>query len=155
MNSYEEKLKQYICENNIKAEHLTFTQSCHSVFDAAKAVGAEPTDFVKNICMIDTENNLIVGIVKGEDKVDRVKVANLLSVDKLKMATPDQILRKTGYPCGGTPSFSYPATFLIDPQVMEKKAVYSGGGSAQSVVKISPVELQKANFGKIVGIRII
>ena len=31
MNPYEEKIKKYIKDNNIKAEHLSFETSCHSV----------------------------------------------------------------------------------------------------------------------------
>lgn len=34
------------------------------------------------------------------------------------LATPGEILEKTGYPCGGTPSFGYQAMFLVDPKVM-------------------------------------
>lgn len=153
MNNYEEKIKQYIKDNNIKAEHLVFQQSCHSVADAAKAVNANPEDFVKNICIIDSKNNLIVAIVKGENKVDLNKISKLLNIERPRMATPDEILEKTKYPCGGTPSFGYHATFLIDEQVMEKEFVYSGGGSENSLIKVSTKELQKANNGKILKIR--
>ena len=99
------------------------------------------------------EGNLIVAIVKGEDKVSVVNVADVLHIDKPKIATPEEILEKTGYICGGTPSFGYPATFLIDSKVMEKEIVYSGGGSEQSLLKIETKELQKANNGMIVQIR--
>jgi prolyl-tRNA editing enzyme YbaK/EbsC (Cys-tRNA(Pro) deacylase) len=153
MTNYEEKLKQYIKDNNIKAEHLSFNQSCHSVLDACKVVNAVPEDFVKNICMFDKDNNLIVAIVKGEDKVDLTKIAGILNIPKPRIATVDEILEKTGYPCGGTPSFGYKAIFLIDSKVMEKEFVYSGGGSEKSLLKISTIELQKANNGQIVKIR--
>ncbi len=36
---------------------------------------------------------------------------------------------------------------------MDKEVVYSGGGSQNSLIKISPVELQKANQGQIIRIR--
>jgi len=153
MNQYEEKLKKFIQDNNIQAEHLSFEQSCHSVDDAAKAVNAKPEDFVKNICMVDSEGNLIVAIVKGEDRASTSRVGNALSIERPRIAKPDEILEKTGYPCGGTPSFSYQAKFLIDSRVMEKNVVYSGGGSENSLVKISTKELQKTNEGKIVRIR--
>ena len=47
----------------------------------------------------------------------------------------------------------YEAIFLIDPKVMEKETVYTGGGSENSLVLISPPELQRANQGRIVRIR--
>ncbi len=146
---YEEKLKKFIKDNGIKAEHLSFKQSCHSVADAAIAVKANPEDFVKNICMIDKENNLIVAIVNGEDRASTTKVGKVLGIERPNIASPNQILEKTGYPCGGTPSFAYHATFIIDSKVMEKEHIYSGGGSQNSLVRISTRELQRVNNGAI------
>lgn len=153
MDKYEEKFKLYLADNNIKAEHFSFKQSCHSVEDAAKAAKANVDDFVKNICMVDSQDNLIVAIVKGEDRASTTKVAEALHIDRPRLATSDEILQKTGYPVGGTPSFGYNALFLIDPKVTNKETVYSGGGSENSLVKINPQELMKANKGKITRVR--
>lgn len=153
MNQYEEKIKNYLKDNKIIAEHLVFKQSCHSVAEAALAVNASSDEFVKNICMFDSQDNLIVAIVKGEDKVSLDKISKLNSSEKLKMAKPQEILEKTGYPCGGTPSFGYKAKFMIDTKVMEKEFVYSGGGSENSLIKISTKELKKANNGVVEDIK--
>ena len=150
--NYETKLKAYMHEHDVKAEHLTFQQSCHSVAEAAEAVHARPEDFVKSICLI-ADGNLVVAIVKGEDKVSTSEVGKIVNAQKIRTALPDEMLEKTGYPCGGTPAFGYAAIFLIDPRVMEKEVVYSGGGSETSLVKASPNEIQRANQGKIVRIR--
>ncbi len=45
MNPYEEKIKKYIKDNNIKTEHLSFKTSCHSVEEAARTVNASAEDF--------------------------------------------------------------------------------------------------------------
>jgi prolyl-tRNA editing enzyme YbaK/EbsC (Cys-tRNA(Pro) deacylase) len=153
MSGHEANLKKLIQEKGIKAEHLCFEQSCHSVEDAAKAANVDSTDFVKNICMIDSSGKLIVAIVKGEDRASTSRVAKALGIERPRLATPDEILEKTGFPCGGTPSFGYNAIFLMDPKVMEKEIVYSGGGSEKSLIKISPVEMQKANNAQIVRAR--
>lgn len=152
-NEYDQKLKQFMISEKIEAKHLSFQQSCHSVAEAAVAVGCTPEDFVKNICMIDDQNNLIVAIVKGEDRASTSRVAQHLNIERPRTAMPQEILEKTGYPCGGTPSFGYTAKFLIDPRVMEKPYVYSGGGSEQSLIGITPEELLKANGGELVKIR--
>lgn len=153
MNNFEEKLKKYMQDNNINGEHITFRQSCHSVEDAAKAANANTDDFVKNICMIDNEGNLIVAIVKGEDRASTKRVAKALEIERPRPATPEEMLQKFGYPAGGTPSFGYDAIFLIDEKVMNKETVYTGGGSEQSLVKINPKEIQKTNKGKICRVR--
>ncbi len=153
MDHYEEKLKKILQDNNIEGEHLSFNQSCHSVEEAAQATNAKTDDFVKNICMLDSDDNLIVAIVKGEDRASTTQVGKALHIERPRTATPDEILERTGYPCGGTPSFGYNAKFLIDPKVMEKEFVYSGGGSENSLIKISTKELQKANNGEIIRVR--
>ena len=153
MNQYEEKLKKFLHENNIQGEHLIFNQSCHTVEEAAKAVNANPDDCVKNICLIDSKGQLIVAIVKGEDRVSTKRVGKILNIERPRIATPEEILEKTGYPCGGTPSFGYHAIFLIDPKVMEKDIVYTSGGSENSLLKINTKDLQKSNNAQIVRIR--
>lgn len=153
MKEFEEKLKKYINENKIDAKQLIFEDSCHTVEEAAVAVGAKPEDLVKNICLISNENETIIAIVKGENRVSTSKVKKVIGSESVKIATPNEIIDRTGYLCGGVPSFGFEATFIIDPKVMEKEIIYSGGGSPNSLLKISSVELQRANKGKIQRIR--
>jgi prolyl-tRNA editing enzyme YbaK/EbsC (Cys-tRNA(Pro) deacylase) len=153
MNVFDEKLIAYMAENHIQAEHLIFKESCHSVEEAAIAANATPHDFVKNICMLDDQDHLIVAIVKGEDKTDLSKIKTILGVKKLRTATADEILKHSGYICGGVPSFGYKATFFIDTKVMDNAIVYTGGGSQNSLVRISPHDLLNANGGQVTDIR--
>jgi len=153
MDPYEEKLKAFIHENQLQAEHLSFNQSCHSVTEAALAVHASAEDFVKNICLIAASGDLVVAIVKGEDRASPKRISDALGIPPPRLAKPEEILTLTGYPCGGTPSFGYPATVLIDPRVLEKEFVYSGGGSENALVKISTRELLRSSRGRIIQIR--
>lgn len=153
MDISEQRLQAYLQEQDIQAEHLSFDQPCHSVAEAALAVNASPEELVKNICLLDGDDQLITAIVKGEDRVSVSRIAKTLQRDGLRLATPEEILAKTGYPCGGTPSFGYQAMFLIDPRVMEREIVYTGGGSETSLVRISTGELVRANQGTILRIR--
>lgn len=140
--------------HGITGELLWFDQSCHSVAEAAEAVGAAESDFVKNICMILPDGRLAVATVKGEDRASTSNVAKALGLqERPRTATPDGILQRTGYPCGGTPSFGYAAGFLVDERVMEKKSVYSGGGSIQALVNIASKDLLLANQGRVARIR--
>lgn len=153
MKHFEEKLSNYIIENNIQAEHLIFNESCHSVPEAANAAKASIEDFVKNICLITPNEELVVAIVKGEDKVSLSRVSKILNLESVRIANENEILNKTGYICGGVPSFGYKATFLLDLKVMEREIIYSGGGSTQALTKMNPILLQKANKAQIARIR--
>lgn len=152
MNDYEKKLRKYLDDNRIRAQHLIFNESCHSVAEAAKAANADAQDFVKNICLIDRKDRLIVAIVKGTDRVSTSKVGRVLEVDTPRIAKPEEIESRTGYVCGGVPSFGFEGIFLIDEAAMEKEYVFTGGGSTRSLVKITTEELQKANNATVVKI---
>jgi Cys-tRNA(Pro)/Cys-tRNA(Cys) deacylase len=153
MREYVEKLKRIIEERGIKAEHLSFETSCHSVAEAAETVGAEPEDFIKSICMVGEGGEVIVAIVKGEDRASTSRVAKALGVGRLRVAAPDEVLGLTGFPVGGTPGFGFEATYLVDPKVLEKDVVYLGGGSDCALVRMTPRELVWANGGRVVRVR--
>ena len=153
MSEYEEKLSTYIKEHKIQAKLLRFNQSTHSVAEAAAAVGADAGDFVKSICMIGPSDELIVAIVKGEHRASTTRVSRALGIERPRIAEPDEMLQKSGYPAGGTPAFGYEAVFLMDPKVLEKEIVYSGGGSEQALTLMSPKEMKRVNGGLIARVR--
>lgn len=153
MSEFEQKLRKYIIDNDIDAEVLSFNQSTHSVSEAAEAVGANPEDFIKSICMIGPNNELIVAIVKGEHRASLSRVAKALGIERPRIAKPEEMLEKSGYPVGGTPAFGYEALFLMDPKVFEKLKVYSGGGSEQALTYMSPVEIQRVNGAAVARVR--
>lgn len=61
------RLLAFIQAHTIQAEHLVFSQSTHSVAEAAAAVNATPEDFVKSICFVSKAGEVVVAIVKGEE----------------------------------------------------------------------------------------
>src|SRR5260370_8200375 len=138
MDPYEEKLRSFIREHVIQAEHLSFDQSCHSVAEAARVVNASLDDIVKSICLVDAGGNAIVVILKGKDRVSTSHVAEALSINPPRLATPKEILEKTGYPVGGTPSFGYQATFLIDPKVINKQMIFTCLGTKPPLPTAAP-----------------
>lgn len=153
MSPYDLKIKEYLNETKINAEHLILNESCHSVEEAVKAVNAYKEEFVKNICMMDQNGNLIVAIVKGEDRASTSRVSKALNIARPRLATENEVLEGTGYPAGGVPSFGYRAEFLIDPRVTELTYVFTGGCSPNSLVKITVEDLLKVNKGIVVRIR--
>ena len=102
--------------------------------------------------MLTDDGKLVVAIVKGEDNASSKKVGKALNIERPRPATPEEILALSGFPCGGTPSFGFSAIFLIDPKVMEQKILYTGGGCANSIVRVSPKEMLRLNGGQVVRI---
>lgn len=152
MNVYEKKLNQFLKDNGSDAQILIYDKTCHSVEEASRNANVDPTNFIKSICMIDSNDELIVAIVKGEDRASSARISKSLGIEKPRVATPEEMLKKTGYPCGGTPPFGYKANYLIDTKVMDKESVYGGGGSEYALVKVCTIELKRLNNGKVIKI---
>lgn len=153
LDTQESRLHDYIQTHNIPAEHLIFDTSCHTAAEAAESAGATLEDLVKNVCLVSETGQLIVAIVKGEDRVDAGRIAALLEIKKPKHASPETVLEKTGYAVGGVPSFGYEAVILIDERVMEKPWILTGGGSDRSLVRVAPEALLQASKGQVGVIR--
>jgi prolyl-tRNA editing enzyme YbaK/EbsC (Cys-tRNA(Pro) deacylase) len=149
-----DKLLAFIQAKHIQAEHLVFGQSTHSVAEAAQAAGAAVEDFVKSICFITKQGQVVVAIVKGEDRADRAAVQQMLGFGKLSIASPAEMLEKTGYPAGGTPPFGFDAIFLMDERVFARELVFAGGGSECALIKITPQELQRVNGAQVGKFRV-
>lgn len=149
---YKSKLKNFISENNIKTEHIVFEHTCHTVTDAAKAVGTTGDSFIKSVVFIG-DNRVIVGIVLGNHRASSSRLKKHLGIGELDVATPEQVLEKTGYPVGGVPPFGYNAEFFIDPKVLEKDFIYGGGGSSRALTKVSPKEIIRVTNAETTRIR--
>ena len=151
MDDYESKLKQFISENNIKAEHIIFEQTCHTVKDAAEAVGTNESNFIKSVVFL-SGNETIIGIVLGNYRASSSRLKKHTGLE-IEVATPEQVLKATGYPVGGVPPFGYKAQFFLDQKVMDKEEVYGGGGSPRALTKITPKEIRRVTNAEIIRVR--
>jgi prolyl-tRNA editing enzyme YbaK/EbsC (Cys-tRNA(Pro) deacylase) len=152
-DAYHDKLLAIIAAHRITCDHLIFEQSTHSVAEAAEAASVTSANFIKSICMLTKDGRVVVAIVKGEDRADRQAVQQVLGLGKLNIASPDEMLGKTGYPAGGTPPFGFEATFVMDERVFDMPVVYGGGGSDRALIRIAPQEMQRVNGARVAKIR--
>ena len=103
--------------------------------------------------MLDANDDLIVAIVRGDDRASTSRVAKGLGTERPRTAEAAAILDKTGYPCGGTSAFGYFARFLVDPRVVERKEVYTGGGSDSLLSGYHPGNCRKPIRRNVVRVR--
>ncbi len=81
------KLQGFIAANG---PSIWFSRNRHSV-EEAEATASTPEDFVKNICMVNRQGNLIVAIAKGEGRVSTSRVGGALNIEP-----PRKSLKKRG-----------------------------------------------------------
>jgi prolyl-tRNA editing enzyme YbaK/EbsC (Cys-tRNA(Pro) deacylase) len=144
-NPEEEKLKKYIADSPLQAEHIRYKESLKSVQDLLETTGLNLEYITKTIIFIDKDGKTISAMVPGKFRVSASKLGKVLHMPPPAIATPEETFQRTGYPVGGMPCFGYETTLVIDPKVFEKEFVYTGGGSIYSVTKIATEELKKLN----------
>lgn len=120
--------------------------------EAAIAAGVTPEDFIKSIGCVTDDGRFLLAIVRGVDKVSSTRVGKAFG-SPARIATPDEVLASTGYPCGGTPPVGLDLPYLVDPKVLELEELYGGGGSPRALLRTTPQEMIRANKGQVVRIR--
>jgi prolyl-tRNA editing enzyme YbaK/EbsC (Cys-tRNA(Pro) deacylase) len=139
-------LQSFMESSEILAELITLSVQTPTVADAAKAVGTSPDRIIKSLLFL-VDGEPILAIASGISRIDRRLIAAHFGVGRkrVKLADAAKVLDVTGYAIGTVPPFGQrqSLTTLIDPKVFEHDEVYAGGGAIDTLVRVSPVEIQR------------
>ena len=121
--------------------------------DAAKTRGFELKQGIKAILFTNSNNDWVVVNIPADKKCDIKKVAEKLgwSKSKIRMATQEEVLEKTGCEIGAVPPFDHKENIrlLVDKGIYDNESGYSAFniGLRTKSVKIK-TELMKDVFKK-------
>ncbi len=139
-------LQRFIDTTHINATILPLKEKTPTVRDAARALGVQTDQIIKSLVFMVSKEPLLV-INNGLNRVDRKKLAIYLGVGKsrVKFASPEQVLDKTGFQVGSMPPFGhrYPLRTLVDEIVIAQKVVFGGGGKINAMMQLETAELLK------------
>jgi Cys-tRNA(Pro)/Cys-tRNA(Cys) deacylase len=124
---------------------------------AAEALGVHPDQIVKTLLFLvraqetaDSDPQAVVVISNGTNHIDKKALARRYGVGKkrVKLAPPELVLERVGYPAGGVPPFAHRLALpvLIDPSVVSladrfNGRIYAGGGDDMTMMELSVAEL--------------
>jgi prolyl-tRNA editing enzyme YbaK/EbsC (Cys-tRNA(Pro) deacylase) len=91
--------------------------------------------------MVDSAGDSLLAIVPAKSKVSHKKLKRMLAVRDVRLATPEEVLRHSGYPAGGVPPFSDISRVLLDPQVLEKETAIVGGGDVNKLLEVGTKDI--------------
>lgn len=107
---------------------------------AAKFCGLDLSSIAKTL-IIKIEKDFVAIILRGSDRINEKSLKTILNCKRFHFATPEEVLKVTSYPAGGTPPIGLGSTIskiLLDKKVLEKDWVIAGGGALSKLIKISP-----------------
>jgi len=142
-------LKKYDLENRI----MLFDVSTATVEEAAKALNCKNEEIVKTLSFI-VEDKPILIAVAGDSKIDNAKF-RLEFHTKAKMIPLDNVQELIGHSVGGVCPFGINdnVEVYLDNSLKRFKTIYPACGTANSAVKLTLEELEKAsNYKKWVDV---
>ena len=86
-----EELKAYLANSGISAEILELEDEVKTVNQAAKALGVPKGQIIKTIMFIDALGEPVLAIVRGDQKVDNKKLANVIGTIGVRMASAKEV----------------------------------------------------------------
>ncbi|HSB68759.1 MAG TPA: YbaK/EbsC family protein [Candidatus Methylomirabilis sp.] len=136
-------LAHFILEHDLQAEIVAPGAHMPTVDAAAAAMNVAPEQIFKSILFQSLAGRCVMVVACGNARVDVKRVQDLTGIFGLKLAKPDVVLAKTGYPAGGTPPVGHREKFpvIVDAAVAAQEWGYAGGGRPELLVKIRSADI--------------
>ena len=131
-------LPDFLVEEALEAQIVAPGVPMPTVAAAAEAMGVPPEQIFKSLLFQAPAGGCVMVVACGSARVDVKRVEALTGIVGLKLAKPDVVLAKTGYPAGGTPPVGHRERFpvVVDGRVAAQDWGYAGGGRPEYLVKI-------------------
>jgi len=116
--------------------------------DAEKALGVSRKYILKSLLLKSKHNRYIAVIITGDKRLDFKKLEKISGLKKLRLASPEEVERYTGFRIGGVPPFIFHelCPTYVDKDVMEREYVIGAAGTEYAGIKFKPSELKKLNY---------
>ncbi|WP_232536951.1 aminoacyl-tRNA deacylase [Cystobacter fuscus] len=140
-----ERLARYLSTQQAETSLVKPGQEMPTVPLAAAALGVQPGQIVKSILFEGKKDRqvIVLAIAPGDVRVAAGKVGTAAGVSQLKLASPDTVLRATGYAVGGVPPVGHVTKLpvVVDSRVLEHPFVFGGGGDEHHMLRITPQDI--------------
>ncbi len=118
----------------------------HSVEQAARERGQKPEQVIRSIVFRLGENEYLMVLVAGGRHISWPKLRSYLGLNRLTMASEEEVLAATGYRIGTVSPFGLkqPMRILVDESVWKPEEISIGSGVYSTTVILRSSDLQKA-----------
>ena len=124
---------------------VAFDESTHTAQDAAAAVGADLGQIVKSLVFVapreDGDQEPIVCLVSGRNRVDLARLAAVTGEQEIRRATAREAYELTGFsipPIG----FDRAMRVIMDPDLGRYPTVWAAAGLPTAVFEVPPATLR-------------
>ncbi|MCW5873272.1 MAG: YbaK/EbsC family protein [Anaerolineales bacterium] len=148
-----------IRQHGLPGEVVEFEITTRTAADAAAAIGCELGQIVKSLIFRNTDDEGVIILTSGSNRVDEALVAEATGAT-LGKADADFVRTLTGYAIGGVPPFGYlphsgnphPAHTYIDEDLLQYAEVWAAAGTPHAVFPLPPDALVRISGGKVIRV---
>lgn len=147
-------LEEILRHAQVKFELIQPGVPTPTVEAAASALGTEPDAIVKSILFVGKNDAAVLVIARGPARIDTKKVAALSGVKRPRLASPEIVRDRTGYPAGGTPPVGHKERIpvIMDRRVLQRDVVFAGGGSREMMLRIAPADILRLTGAQVADV---
>ncbi|PLR75690.1 hypothetical protein CU633_19875 [Bacillus sp. V3-13] len=96
--------------------------------------------------ILKTDKGFFALVVSGSrGKVNFENIAGILGCNKVKLASPKEVQKVTGFEVGSVPMVGLDLPFVIDKRLFHYDFIYGGTGQPAFTLKIEPQALNELN----------
>jgi Cys-tRNA(Pro) deacylase len=145
-----ERVAAFLRDTGAEARLEELESDTQTASAAADAVGCTLGQVVKSLVVV-CDGSPVVALVPGDRRADTGKIAHLLEVKRVTIATPGQVVEATGFEPGAVSPFPLErvAEVLVERTLLRYPSLWAGAGSERHLVTLSPTELVRLTRGRV------
>ncbi len=130
MGKLQLKLIRNLLDRNEIPYELSEHEPVYTSEQAAEVRGVELKTGLKALVLKTREGNFIIGLVKGDEKIDQKKLAKIVKTKRLRLASPREVLMITECEIGSVHPFGnlHGLPTYLDSSVLENNIVNFNAG---------------------------
>jgi len=131
----------------------TFPRDTRTAQQAADALSCELGQIVKSL-IFRADDELVLVLTSGVNRVDQEKAAPLFGVDRLGKADADDARQATGFAIGGIPPCGHPTPLrsVIDQDLLAWDTIWAAAGAPDAVFELTPADLLRITSARTANI---
>jgi prolyl-tRNA editing enzyme YbaK/EbsC (Cys-tRNA(Pro) deacylase) len=146
----DDALREFFETEKLWHKFIDFEDPVITVEQAKRRVPIEK--IVKSIVLVGYDGFPLLAVVPAKNRIRFAKIKKLLNLRDIRLATPEETLRYSGYEVGGVSPFNHIERVLIDPLVLDNETSIVGGGNVKRLVEVKTQDIVRLMHPKIANI---
>ncbi len=146
-------IEAYLQENSVWHRFIEKPETIHTA-DASLKTGIDLHKITKSLVVINEDKIPFLAIIPGDCKLSFNKMKNATESKKIRMATPEEAERCSGYLPGATPMVHHKLemSVIVDKKIAKYDTVYGGGGIRTKLLEMKVSDVIRLNKAAVADI---